>query len=1322
MLAISFLGLAQVNKQQAVYSVLNSVIGSAVDNVNVYMEPLLKSDSYYKMSQYDSIQAPYASYWLFFIDDRPEYGWGHDCRYVFVDHESAAISIRNSLTPPWHYKMKLETVSEPIGFNHFPLDTLILSDTGLVAEPVEGKYAVLFSGGEVVSDDIPYFWNALSHSYCGLIKNGFKRENIFVLSYNGNIIDSSGHMTNRYLDLNQDGINDILEDECSVRNLQSVFNSLSTIMEEGDLLYVFGVMHGSHNVNDTTSHWLWLWNQEPLYDTVFANMLSQINCSQIMVNIWACYGGGMADEIISIPNAVRKTVLTATDKSHGIIRNQIFALRSKMDVYNYFMNTALRYCHVDYDHHAPWISGVTIGQLQDTSFFSPLFTDFHQDINYDLSINNGNGNGISEIMEAIQYVAKYDTNDFKNRGVKHYDCGFKDDLLSLHGITGNVVSEDTVSGTFHIEDSLVIRAKKLTMDEFAKFYLFDADLIIPEFDTLLMRDSTAIIARSGDCRIVVRGTLILGQGVTFEARDGATLEIVFNDNSDLAVSNATFINCDLVMPQRNISFVNCHFHGTPFSVEMLPTGNFTNSVTLTNCEFTPNGKDINEAVHLKYCQSYVVQSCSVDGSGDGYFGNGIAIYNCGSNINSTPSCVRNNSVTGCLKTGLLMYATNGVVRMNVIEENGFGVKLLNNCNIAQFTGNCEATTGASTQYIHDNERYEVFMTANCVPQTFRYNYIADDDQVPFVYHDVTIGFDDPGVYPRSDIDVSLNYWGTSFNPSTHLYTNETSTGYVYQPTWVMGNCANIDGLAAAALLSTADSLSNIGSYAMAKSTYMQVVANYPNTVSAETALKSLFVLEEYAGNNYTALKAYYKNNASIASDENLSHLASSLANKCDEKLGNYEEAIGWYENVLTNPNAGFNDSIFAAIDLGDLYLRMIEGVEKVTYGKMTQYKPESIQAHKLHTYAALDLLPKVQLTNTLRKRDLSSIVNFEIEITENDTVFLDWDIPADVTEATLSWSNMIQYNALGMAAGQCATDQAVRFNTTDTEDFVGWRIKDVSVILSSSDTTTGFPEPNYSIRIWKGTGNAFEQVYEKDIIDPEYSVPFTVPIDDLVCVEEDRDLLIGYSLDKYTTFPWVVDNRQQNGKEFWYMFYHRNYPETDCLADNYWYNTEDYPSGSLCVAATIISSDSFTTNKNIASLTGYRIYRDGTLIKEIPYSFVTYFTDTEFTRETEVEYCVTAVYGEEESEPVCATATITGVGEAMTDDAVTLSPNPTNGIVRIDGATAAEVKVYNALGQLVKTALNTNQIDMSQLHEGFYLLRITATDGRVHVGKVTVNK
>ena len=105
-----------------------------------------------------------------------------------------------------------------------------------------------------------------------------------------------------------------------------------------------------------------------------------------------------------------------------------------------------------------------------------------------------------------------------------------------------------------------------------------------------------------------------------------------------------------------------------------------------------------------------------------------------------------------------------------------------------------------------------------------------------------------------------------------------------------------------------------------------------------------------------------------------------------------------------------------------------------------------------------------------------------------------------------------------------------------------------------------------------------------------------------------------------------------------------------------------------------------------------------------------------------MEYCVTAVYGDEESEAVCATATITCVGETEADDGITVSPNPTHSLVRIEGATVAEVQVYNALGQLVKTVQNSNEIDMSHLPEGVCLLRITATDGSLHTRKVTLSK
>jgi hypothetical protein len=70
--------------------------------------------------------------------------------------------------------------------------------------------------------------------------------------------------------------------------------------------------------------------------------------------------------------------------------------------------------------------------------------------------------------------------------------------------------------------------------------------------------------------------------------------------------------------------------------------------------------------------------------------------------------------------------------------------------------------------------------------------------------------------------------------------------------------------------------------------------------------------------------------------------------------------------------------------------------------------------------------------------------------------------------------------------------------------------------------------------------------------------------------------------------------------------------------------------------------------------------------------------------------------------------------------AFTLCPNPASGVLRIEGVEADEVWFYNALGQLVKTVRGTNEIDLSGLVEGVYLLRISDAEGKVYTNKITV--
>jgi hypothetical protein len=78
-----------------------------------------------------------------------------------------------------------------------------------------------------------------------------------------------------------------------------------------------------------------------------------------------------------------------------------------------------------------------------------------------------------------------------------------------------------------------------------------------------------------------------------------------------------------------------------------------------------------------------------------------------------------------------------------------------------------------------------------------------------------------------------------------------------------------------------------------------------------------------------------------------------------------------------------------------------------------------------------------------------------------------------------------------------------------------------------------------------------------------------------------------------------------------------------------------------------------------------------------------------------------------------------GIAE-QNDNSLTLWPNPARDRVVVEGIEAAEVQVYNAFGQLVKTVRDANEISVAGLAEGVYLVRIRDIDGKKHVARVAV--
>ena len=76
--------------------------------------------------------------------------------------------------------------------------------------------------------------------------------------------------------------------------------------------------------------------------------------------------------------------------------------------------------------------------------------------------------------------------------------------------------------------------------------------------------------------------------------------------------------------------------------------------------------------------------------------------------------------------------------------------------------------------------------------------------------------------------------------------------------------------------------------------------------------------------------------------------------------------------------------------------------------------------------------------------------------------------------------------------------------------------------------------------------------------------------------------------------------------------------------------------------------------------------------------------------------------------------------EENKDSEISIYPNPVRDRVIIEGIEVAEVQVFNAFGQMVKTIQGTNEINVSDLPQGVYLLRIMDAEGKVYTNKIMI--
>ncbi|MBR6775254.1 MAG: T9SS type A sorting domain-containing protein [Bacteroidales bacterium] len=468
---------------------------------------------------------------------------------------------------------------------------------------------------------------------------------------------------------------------------------------------------------------------------------------------------------------------------------------------------------------------------------------------------------------------------------------------------------------------------------------FDCVLNINENSSLIIHDNVEITAQQGDCKIIINGDVIIGNNVTFTAKSGATLKVIVNNNNNFSIANCIFDNANLELNHTS---------------EVNSPNNIISNASVTNCSFSAK-TELSFAIKINNYDTYSINNNTIYGRGfstQRFFNDGILVYYSGT---STIGNVNNNNIEGCLNSGLTLYSSNANVKLNKITKCEYGVKLLNMSTINDFMGRCSAMSSSETQYIHDNDNGEVYVYRGCMPERFLYNTITNSNDASLVIYD---GRGNLTSATYSVLNVEYNNWGTLSdseikNKLTYITDNNNVVNFDYKPRWSYGFCPSEhnDSLVARTLF--ADSLLDAGNYGLAKAEYRNIISEYPISENAVNSMKKLLIAENAYGNDYESLQSYYNNDTTISSNENLNILAGTLSNKCDENMKNYDKAIEWYENVIEDESTPYNDSIFATIDLGNLYLKMESCGTRGIEGRLRQFIPNSAEAHAENTDNAL---------------------------------------------------------------------------------------------------------------------------------------------------------------------------------------------------------------------------------------------------------------------------------------------------------------------------------------------------------------------------------
>lgn len=326
---------------------------------------------------FGNIKTPDYPSMLFFIDDKHNAYWAHDCRYVFVNIVNNNTEIIDHLYPP-KFLQEMSLLTPELEKKEAKLFDFSNIKQKVVSEKATGNnYAVIISGGGNGGTESSFLRDCEAFN-SALKIYGYSEDNIYNLISDGSQYSSS--VTVDY--------------SATIENISLVFDKLSGVMTSDDRLFIYLMDHGGP-FSVESPDWnvfICIKDGEILTDRTFAKEVDKISLSKITTVIGSCNGGGFFDDL-SKENRVLisaakydEEALTDVESDYGAFEQHFIAALIEQD-----LNKDPVYPDANSDNYISIREAFYYAKDHDDFEEHPQYNSRDGDLGYKLTLNNESG-------------------------------------------------------------------------------------------------------------------------------------------------------------------------------------------------------------------------------------------------------------------------------------------------------------------------------------------------------------------------------------------------------------------------------------------------------------------------------------------------------------------------------------------------------------------------------------------------------------------------------------------------------------------------------------------------------------------------------------------------------------------------------------------------------------------------------------------------------------------------------------------------------------------------------------------------------------------